>query len=400
MKVPSLEEMDLKGKRVFIRVDFNVPIDEKEDITDDTRIRSALPTIKMALERGAKVIVASHLGRPKGKPDKRFSMAPCARRLSHLLGKEVPLAPDCVGPEVERMVSQMEEGEILMLENLRFHSEEEANDERFAKDLAKLLDIYVNDGFAVAHRANASVEAIVRFSPLCAAGLLMKRELEALEKALESPARPLVAILGGGKVADKLGAVQRLMRIADKVIIGGALAYTFLRSMGIQTGASLVEEDMLSKAARVMATARKKRLRLYLPVDCVVATERSDKAERMVRPVQEIPPGWIALDIGPASIALFSEVISDAKTIVWNGPMGVYELEPFSTGTSELVKAVAKSGAFSILGGGDLDAAAHKSGYAQGISYISTGGGAFVELLEGKKLPGVEALLRCSKRRK
>jgi len=400
MKVPSLEEMDLKGKRVFIRVDFNVPIDERGEITDDTRIRSALPTIRMALERGGKVIVASHLGRPKGKPDKRFTMAPCAKRLSELLQREVHLAPDCIGPEVERMVSQMEEGQVLMLENLRFHPEEEANDDGFARELAKLVDIYVNDGFAVAHRANASVEAIVKFSPLCAAGLLMKRELEALEKALEDPARPLVAILGGGKVADKLGAVHRLMKIADKVIIGGALAYTFLRAKGIDTGASLVEEELLSQAAKIMARAKRKGLKLYLPVDCVVAPEKSDKAERMVRPVQEIPAGWMALDIGPASIALFSEVISDAKTIVWNGPMGVYELEPFSTGTKELVKAVAQSKAFSILGGGDLDAAAHLSGYAEGISYISTGGGAFVELLEGRKLPGVEALLRCSKRRR
>ncbi|MEJ5377569.1 MAG: phosphoglycerate kinase [bacterium] len=400
MKFRSIEELELKGKRVFVRVDFNVPLDSEGRITDDTRIKSALPTLEHALKKGARLIVASHLGRPKGKPDPRYSMAPCARRLAELLNRRVELAPDCVGPQVEKMVSQMAQGDVLMLENLRFHPGEEANEEAFAQSLARLADVFVNDGFAVAHRANASVEAITRFSRECAAGLLMKKELESFSRALENPARPLVAILGGGKVADKLGAVQRLLKVADKVILGGALAYTFLKAEGLETGGSLVESELLPLARRMMRRARKKGLKLYLPVDCVLAQERSAQSPVMIRPVQEIPAGWMALDIGPASVALFTEALADAKTIVWNGPMGVYELEPFSKGTRELVRAVARSKAFSILGGGDLDAAVHQSGQVRGISYISTGGGAFVELVEGKKLPGVEALIRCSRQRR
>lgn len=400
MRFRSIEEMELRGKRVLVRVDFNVPLDSEGRITDDTRIKSALPTLQHALKKGAKVVVASHLGRPKGKPDPKYSMRPCAGRLAELLNQRVELAPDCVGPQVEEMVAKMAEGDVLMLENLRFHPEEEGNDEVFAQALAKLADVFINDGFAVAHRANASVEAITRFCQECGAGLLMKKELECFSRALENPARPLVAILGGGKVADKLGAVRRLLNVADKVIIGGALAYTFLRAQGLDTGASLVETDLLSQAGSMMRRARKKGLKLYLPVDCVLARERSAQAQLIVRPVQEIPAGWMGLDIGPASVALFSEVLQDAQTIVWNGPMGVYELEPFSKGTRELVKAVARSKAFSILGGGDLDAAVHQSGQKRGISYISTGGGAFVELVEGKKLPGVEALIHCSKRKR
>ncbi|MGQ9859568.1 MAG: phosphoglycerate kinase [Thermodesulfobacteriota bacterium] len=398
MEVRSIDQLEVTGKRVLVRVDFNVPLDSQGRITDDTRIRSALPTIAYAMERGAKVLVASHLGRPKGRPDPRFSMAPCAARLGELLGKEVPLAPDCIGEQVEGMTARMKQGDVLMLENLRFHPEEEANEEGFARALARLADLYVNDGFAVAHRANASVEAITRFSPECAAGFLMKKELDAFSRALENPARPLVAILGGGKVADKLGAVKRLLQVADKVIIGGALAYTFLKAQGLETGASLVEEDLVSQARNLLRRARKRGLKLYLPVDCVLAEERSAQSATMTKPVQEIPPGLMALDIGPASVILFSEIISEAGTIIWNGPMGVYELEPFSRGTRELVRSVAQSKAFSILGGGDLDSAVHQSGYAEGISYISTGGGAFVELVEGKRLPGIQALLRCSKR--
>lgn len=399
MDIKTIEQVMPEGKRVFIRVDFNVPLDDSGNITDDTRIRSALPTIEYALKKGARVIIASHLGRPKGKVDIRYSMAPCARRLSELLNKEVIMAPDCVGPEIERMVSNLKQGQILMLENLRFHKEEEANDEGFARKLASFVDLYVNDGFAVAHRANASVEAITRFVPECAAGLLMKKELDALSRALDNPSRPLVAILGGGKVADKLGAVKRLLRIADKVIIGGALAYTFLKAEGVDPGGSAVEIDLVGEAAQVLRKAKKKGLKLYLPVDCVVAKERSATAHVSIKPVQEIPPDSMALDIGPASVTLFTEALADAGTIVWNGPMGVYELEPFSKGTADLVRAVAQSTAFSILGGGDLDAAAHRSGYAEKISYISTGGGAFVEFLEGKKLPGVQALLRCSRKK-
>lgn len=400
MHIKGIDEVDLRGKRVFIRVDFNVPLDDEGKVADDTRIRRALQTIELALEKGGKVILASHLGRPKGKPEAKYSMAPCAVHLGRLLQREVRLAPDCIGPEVERMVEGTNQGELLMLENLRFHKEEEDNDPAFAKALAAMTDVYVNDGFAVAHRANASVEAITRFVKECCAGLLMKQELQAFAQAMENPARPLVAILGGGKVADKLGAVFHLVDLADKVILGGAVAYTFLKAKGIHIGASAVEEEMLPQAKRILQKAQRKGVKLYLPVDCVLAQRKGPGADTMVRPVQEIPEGWMGLDIGPASVALFSEALADARTIVWNGPMGVYELDPFSRGTSELVRAVAHSGAFSMLGGGDLDSAIRMTGEADKISYISTGGGAFVELIEGRSLPGVKALTRCAKRRR
>ncbi len=400
MKIRGIDEVDLRAKRVFIRVDFNVPLDDEGNVADDTRIRSALQTIKLAMEKGGKVILASHLGRPKGKPEPKYSMAPCAAHLGRLIEKEVRLAPDCIGPDVERMVEGMGQGDVLMLENLRFHKGEEDNDPAFAKALAAMTDVYVNDGFAVAHRANASVEAITRFVKECCAGLLMKQELQAFAQAMENPARPLVAILGGGKVTDKLGAVFHLLDLADKVILGGAIAYTFLKAKGIDTGASAVEEEMLPQARRILERARRKGVKLYLPVDCVLAQRKEAGAQTMIRPVQEIPDGWMGLDIGPASVALFSEALADAGTIVWNGPMGVYEIDAFSRGTSALVKAVAQSNAFSMLGGGDLDSAVHRAGEAHRISYISTGGGAFVELIEGKSLPGVRALARCAKRRR
>ncbi len=400
MRIKGIDEVDLEGKRVFIRVDFNVPLDHEGKVADDTRIRSALPTIRLALERGGRVILASHLGRPKGKPEAKYSMAPCAVHLGRLLKREVRLAPDCIGPDVERMVEGTARGEVLMLENLRFHKGEEENDPAFAKALAAMADVYVNDGFAVAHRANASVEAITKFVKECCAGLLMKQELQAFAQAMEDPARPLVAILGGGKVADKLGAVFRLIDLADKVILGGAIAYTFLKAKGFEIGASAVEEEMLPQAKRILQKAQRKGVKLYLPVDCVLAQQKEPGAQTMIRPVQEIPQGWMGLDIGPASVALFSEALADARTIVWNGPMGVYELDAFSRGTSELVRAVARSGAFSMLGGGDLDSAVHRAGEADKISYISTGGGAFVELIEGRSLPGVKALTRCAKRRR
>jgi phosphoglycerate kinase len=398
MQFRSIDEWALEGKRVFVRVDFNVPLDAKGRIADDTRIRSALPTLKYAVEQKARLIVASHLGRPKGKPEPQWSMKPCADLLSRLLGRKVRMAPDCVGAEVERLADGMRPGDVLMLENLRFHKGEADNDPEFAKRLARLADVYINDGFAVAHRANASVEAITRFCDACGAGFLMRSELQAFAQAMENPARPLVAILGGGKVADKLGAVFHLLDLADKVILGGAVAYTFLQAQGVDPGASLVEEGLIPEAKRILAKARRKGVKFYLPVDCVVAQEKSPGAVALVRPVQEIPKGWMALDIGPATVALFSAAIGDARTVIWNGPMGVYELDPFSRGTSALIRAVAGSHAFTMLGGGDLDSAVHRAGEARRISYISTGGGAFVELIEGKMLPGVQALIRCGRK--
>jgi len=396
MKMRSIEGIDLKGKRVLIRVDFNVPLDEAGNILDDTRIRSVLPTLDYALDEGAKVIVASHLGRPKGQRVEKYSMTPCHRRLSRLLSKEVIMAPDCVGPEVEEIVHKMAPGDVVLLENLRFHKGETANDDAFARALARLADVYINDGFAVAHRVNASVVGITRFVKDCGAGFLMKKELQAFSQVLENPGRPLIAILGGGKVADKVGAVSHLVDLADKVILGGAMAFTFLRARGIDIGASQVEEGLIGEAEKILRKAQDRGVKLYLPVDCVLAQEKSPKAQTLLRPIQEIPDGWMALDIGPASVTLFSEVLADARTIVWNGPMGVYEMDPFSRGTFALVREVASSYAFTVLGGGDLDVAVHRIGEADRISYISTGGGAFVEYVGGKILPAVQALMACS----
>jgi phosphoglycerate kinase len=398
VKVRSIDEIDLKGKRVLIRVDFNVPLDEEGNILDDTRIRSVLPTLNHALDEGAKVIVASHLGRPKGERMEAYSMAPCARRLGRLLSKEVRLAPDCVGAEVELLVEEMDAGDVVLLENLRFHKAETDNDMAFAQALASLADVYINDGFAVGHRVNASVVAITRFVKECGAGFLMKRELKTFSQVLENPARPLVAMLGGAKAADKVGAVSHLVDRADKVIIGGAIGFTFLRAQGVDTGRSLVEVDLVPEANQILQKAYDKHVKFYLPVDCVVAPEKSAKVPTLLRPVQEIPDGWMGLDIGPASVALFSEAMDDAQTIVWNGPMGVYEIDRFTRGTFALVRKVASNYAFSVLGGGDLDVAVHLTGEADNISYISTGGGAFVELLSGKTLPAIQALMESSQR--
>lgn len=395
MKVRSIDEIDLKGKRVLIRVDFNVPLDEEGNILDDTRIRSVLPTLNHALDEGARVIVASHLGRPKGERIEAYSMEPCARRLSRLLSKDVRLAPDCVGSEVESLVQQMDAGDVLLLENLRFHKAETDNETRFAQALARLADVYINDGFAVGHRVNASVVAITRFVRECGVGFLMKKELKTFSQVLENPARPLVAMLGGAKVADKVGVVSHLVDRADKVIIGGALGFTFLKAQDIDTGRSLLEEGLVPEADKILRKAHDKRVKFYLPVDCVVAPEKSAKVPTLLRPVQEIPDGWMGLDIGPASVALFSEAMEDAQTIVWNGPMGVYEIDRFTRGTFALVRKVAGTYAFSVLGGGDLDVAVHLTGEADNISYISTGGGAFVELLSGKTLPAIQALTEC-----
>ena len=392
MEFKSIDQLNIQGKRLFLRVDFNVPMDEKGSITDDARIRAALPTINYALGKDAKVILASHLGRPKGGPEAKYSLAPVARRLGELLKKEVKLVPDCIGPEVEKMATATKPGDVLLLENLRFHKEEEKNDPAFAKSLAGLAEIYINDAFAVSHRAHASVEAMTKFFKEPAAGFLMKEELQYLNKVMEAPTRPLVAVIGGAKVSGKLEVLKNLTLRVDKLIIGGGMAFTFLKSMGMNVGKSLVEDELLKTAQEILETANKKGVKVYLPVDCVVADKIDPSAQTKIVPVEKIAQDWMGLDIGPATITRFGEALKDAKTILWNGPMGVFEMEPFSRGTMEMVRNIVNSGAVSVVGGGDTDLAVHKSGQADKITYISTAGGAFLELLEGKKLPGVEAL--------
>lgn len=391
----SLNDVDVAGKKVFIRVDFNVPTDDQGNITDDTRIRAHVPTINYVIERKGRVILASHLGRPKGKRNEKYSLKPVAKRLSELLGKEVRFADDCIGPEAEGPVAALKDGDCLLLENLRFHAEEEKNDAGFSEALAKLCDVYVDDAFAVSHRGHASNAGITKFVKICAVGLLLESELDYLKKATENPVRPLVAIIGGAKVSDKIGVLEKLIEKVDKLVIGGGMAFTFLKALGNEVGKSLCEEDMLDVARSIMEKAKNRNVRLYLPVDCVVAQEAVADATVKYVPVAEIPKEWKALDIGPASTTLFGEALSDAKTIVWNGPMGMFELDPFSRGTYGLVTFVASSHALSIIGGGDTDTAVHKAGEAHRISYISTGGGAFLELLEGKTMPAVEALEAC-----
>jgi phosphoglycerate kinase len=393
MAIRYIDEIgDLQGKKVFIRVDFNVPLDENQNITEDTRIRAVLPTINYILDAGASVVLASHLGRPKGEWKQIYSMAPAAKRLSRLLGKEVRLAPDCIGDAVKRMIDALQPGDVLMLENVRFYEGEEKNDENFAKALANGCDIYINDAFAVSHRAHASVEAITRFFPIAVAGFLLKKEINFFEKAMDNPIRPLVAILGGAKVSGKLEVLENLINKVDKVIIGGGMAFTFIKALGYSVGKSLVEEPLIETARKTYELARSKVIKFYLPVDCVVADRFQPEAETKVTTIQEIPDGWMALDIGPATVALFAEALQNAKTIIWNGPMGVFEMDAFSRGTYAMVSAVANSYALTIVGGGDTDSAVHRAGEFAKISYISTGGGAFLELLEGKQLPGIKVL--------
>jgi phosphoglycerate kinase len=393
MPIRYLDEIkDLAGKRIFLRVDFNVPLDEKGNITDDTRIRAVLPTINYALDCSAKVIIASHMGRPKGEKNPKYSMAPAAKRLSRLLDKEVTLAPDCIGASVTSLVGSMKPGDVIMLENLRFYPGEEKNDPEFARALSDLAEIYVNDAFAVSHRAHASVEAITRFLPVIAAGFLMKNEMGFFDRAMKNPVHPLVAILGGAKVSGKIEVIDNLLTKVDKIIVGGGMAFTFLKALGYGIGKSLVEEQLLETALATYNKAREKGIKFYLPVDCVVADRFDPAAEIKITPIQEIPNDWMALDIGPATTTLFSEALQNAKTIIWNGPMGVFEMDAFSRGTFAMVSAVANSYALTIVGGGDTDVAVHRAGEFAKISYISTGGGAFLELLEGKKLPGIRVL--------
>ncbi len=387
----SLRDLDIKGKRLFIRADFNVPLDENLNITDDKRIRSTLPTINYAVDENAMIILASHLGRPKGNIDKRYSLASAAKRLQRLIKKEVTFLPDCVGPKVEEAVNKMSEGDIILLENLRFHSEEETNDEGFSKALAKLADYYINDAFGAAHRLHASTIGITKFLP-SAAGFLLLREIEYLKGAVDNPVRPFVAILGGAKVSGKIGVLENLENKVDKVIIGGGMAYTFMKAEGYEVGDSLVENDMLDFALRVRKKLMSKGIKFYLPVDCVISQNIEHGSETKIVPVQEIPNGWRALDVGPASAKLFTEVLANAKTILWNGPMGVFEIDAFSRGTFSIAHAVADAYALTIVGGGDTDLAVSRAGVAESISFISTGGGAALELLEGKDLPGLSAL--------
>lgn len=382
----SIRDLDLQGKRVFMRVDFNVPLAPGgQEITSDKRIRAALPTIQYALEKGAALVLASHLGRPKGKPNPEMSLKPVAQRLGELLGRPVAMAPDCIGEEVEKMLPKP--GEVLLLENLRFHAEEEKNDPEFSRKLARLGDVYVNDAFGTAHRAHASTVGIIEFLKPAAAGLLMEKELEYLEKCTANPERPCVGILGGAKVSDKIEVIENLLKFADRLLIGGAMAYTFLKSQGKPTGRSLVEEDKVGLAKGLLEKAGD---RILLPIDHVVAEVLEENAPCEV--VEEIPEGKMGLDIGPKTREAYAEVIRGAKTVIWNGPMGVFEKKPFDAGTVAVAKAVAESGALSVVGGGDSEKAVKSAGVADRISHISTGGGASLEYLSGLVLPGVAAL--------
>jgi len=396
--IKYIDEIPLKGQRVLMRTDFNVPLDDSGNITDDSRIRAALPSIRYALEVEARLILCSHLGRPKGQRIEKFSLRPVAGRLGELIDREVPLAPDCIGAEVENQVSSMSDGEVLLLENLRYHQGETKNDPGFAEALARMADVYINDAFAVLHRSHASVTGIPGLVKNCAAGFLVKQELLYFKKAVEGPARPLAAILGGVKISSKLGAVKNILDRVDKLIVGGAMANTFLAAQGINIGKSLAEKSLADTAGALIDRARDKGVKLYLPVDCIIARDIDANAETRTVPVQEIPDDWMALDIGPATSSLFSEALYNVKTIVWNGPMGAFELEPFSQGTMALAHAVGSSQAISIVGGGDTGLAVHRAGEAGNISYMSTGGGAFLSLLEGKELPGIAALEECIKK--
>lgn len=392
MAISYIDEIEVKDKRVFIRADFNVPLNQEGAITDDIRVKSTLPTINSVLERGGSAILASHLGRPKGKVDKKYSLAPVAMRLSELLNREVMFLEECVGKEVEEKTQSLKPGDILLLENLRFHPEEGKNDEGFARQLASLADVYINDAFAVSHRAHASVEAITRFAKLAGAGFLIKNEITYFGKAMGKPDRPLVAIVGGAKVSGKLEVLENLIQKVDKILIGGGMAFTFLKARGIEVGKSLVENDLLDTAREVMKKAEKKGVEIVLPVDCVVADRVDADAHYKTASVEEIPADWRGLDIGEHTMGLFKEALKDVKTIVWNGPMGVFEIEQFSKGTYGVIDLVADSSALSIVGGGDTDVALHHSGKSDKISYISTAGGAFLELLKGGTLPGIRAL--------
>ncbi len=393
MRKTTIDDLNLKGKKVLVRVDFNVPI-ENDKVSDDTRIREALPTIKKIISEGGKAILMSHLGRPKGF-DPKYSLKPVAEHLSNLLGMQVKFAPDCIGDEVKRMIDELKEGEVLLLENVRFHPEEEKNDENFARELASLADVYINDAFGSAHRAHASTEGVARFVSETAIGYLMQKEVEYLSKAVSNPEKPYVAILGGAKVSDKIQVIKNLMEKVDAFLIGGGMANTFLKAKGYEVGKSLVEEDKLELAKEILNEAEKKNVKFVLPVDCVIADKFANDANFEIVDVDKVKPDWMILDIGPKTVEMFSEILKDAKTVVWNGPMGVFEFENFAKGTFEIAKVLAQiteRGAVTIVGGGDSASAISKAGLADKVSHVSTGGGASLEFLEGKILPGIAVI--------
>ena len=391
----TVKDINYSGEKVLIRVDFNVPLDDTQRITDDTRIVESLPTIKKILADGGRAILCSHLGRPKGKVVSAMSLRPVAERLADLLGKPVKFADDCIGPEAEQKAKDLKNGQCLLLENLRFHKEETDNDEGFAKQLASLADMFVNDAFGTAHRAHASTEGVTKFFKKSAAGFLIEKELAYLGKALADPKRPFTAVLGGAKISGKIDVIQNLFGKVDNLLIGGGMMFTFLKAMGQQIGTSLLEEDKVQLAREILSQAKEKNISFLLPTDCIVASEMSEDADVKVVPTDAIPADMKGLDIGPATLKKFSEILLASKTIVWNGPMGVFEIEKFSLGTIGLAGQIAKAtdnGAISIVGGGDSAAAAIKAGVKNRLSHISTGGGASLEFLEGKTLPGIAAL--------
>ncbi|MEO1927900.1 MAG: phosphoglycerate kinase [Nautiliaceae bacterium] len=395
MKLYSPKDLEFKpGSRVFLRCDFNVPLDEFGNITDDRRIRMAIPTIKYLLDNDCKIVIASHLGRPKGEFNEKYSLKPVAKRLSHLLKQDVIMAKDVVGEDAKSKASELKNGEILLLENVRFDSRETKNDEGFAKELSEFGEFYINDAFGVSHRAHASVEAITRFYDKYhkAAGFLLLKEINFFHKLLENPVRPFVAVVGGSKVSGKLQALMNLIQKVDKIIIGGGMAFTFLKAIGYEVGKSLVEDDLIDEALKIMAEAKRLGVKFYLPVDIVVAEKFSEDAMIKYVTAQEIPDEWMGLDIGPASVRLFGEVLWDAQTILWNGPMGVYEMDKFSRGTFKISHEIARSHGIKVVGGGDTADAVQRAGDDEEMTFISTGGGASLELLEGKKLPGIAAL--------
>lgn len=387
----TIEDINVKGKKVFVRCDFNVPLDENQNITDDTRIVKALPTIKYLIENGAKVILASHLGRPKGERKEEFSLKPVAERLSELLGFEVKMADDVIGDSVNNLANSLQDGEVMLLENVRFYKEETENDPKFAKSLADLAEIYVNDAFGTAHRAHASTEGIAHYLPsVC--GYLIKNEIEKIDGVISNPQRPFTAIIGGKKVSSKIAVLINLLDKVDNLIIGGGMAFTFFKSLGYEIGDSICEEDKLDVAKEILDKAKEKHVNLLLPIDNVVATEFDEKAEHRVIDSDNIPSHMMGMDIGPKTIEKFNEVIKNSKTVIWNGPMGVFEMPTFAKGTKAVATALAESNAISIIGGGDSVAAVVGMGLADKMTHVSTGGGASLELMEGKELPGIAAL--------